>query len=72
MTHLLKEAFTKASKLPQTEQNALARWMLDELLSEKKWEQAFAGSETSPSLLASEALKEHRQGKTKRLNPDQL
>ena len=72
MTQLLKQAFAKASKLPPVEQNVIARRMIDEITSEKKWDESFAESESSLSTLASEALKEHRQGKTKRLDPDKL
>ncbi|OGR82833.1 MAG: hypothetical protein A2901_03895 [Elusimicrobia bacterium RIFCSPLOWO2_01_FULL_54_10] len=38
MTHLLKQAFSKASKLPEVEQNVIARWMIEELASERRWE----------------------------------
>ena len=72
MTHLLKQAFVKASKLPEVEQNVLARWMIEELASERRWERAFAESEDALSKLAQEALKEHKQGKTKLLDPDRL
>ena len=72
MTHLLKQAFSKASKLPEVEQNVLARWMLEDLASERRWDQAFAESESILSELADEALKEHKAGKTKLFNPDHL
>ena len=45
MTKLLEKAFEKASQLPGVEQNALARWMLEELGAERKWEESFAASE---------------------------
>jgi hypothetical protein len=64
MTRLLEKAFAEASRLPNTEQNALARWLLDELEAEKKWEQAFAESEDVLERLADEALEMNRQGKT--------
>ena len=35
MTKLLEKAFAKVSRLPDVEQNALARWMLEELEAEK-------------------------------------
>ncbi len=35
MTKLLEKAFKEASKLPEFEQNALARWLIDEIISEK-------------------------------------
>lgn len=37
MTALLEKAFEQASRLPEMEQNALAKWMLDELQSESRW-----------------------------------
>jgi hypothetical protein len=72
MTELLKKAFEKVSKLPESEQNAFARWLLDELTSEQRWDEAFANSEDLLSQLADEALVEHRKGKTKLLGPDTL
>ena len=72
MTELLKKAFEKVSKLPESEQNAFARWLLDELASEQRWDEAFANSEDLLSQLADEALVEHRKGKTKLLGPDTL
>jgi len=48
--------------------NLYARWLLDELLVEKKWDPLFAQSEEVLSNLADEALKEHLAGKTKVLN----
>jgi hypothetical protein len=37
MTQLLKDAFAEAEKLPREEQDAFARWLLEELASEKPW-----------------------------------
>lgn len=65
MTQLLEEAFTEASKLPELQQNILAKWILDELLSENKWDSLFASSEDTLAALADEALIEYEQGKTK-------
>ncbi len=65
MTKLLEEAFKKASKLPEVEQNALAKWLLEELEDERKWEKEFSESEDALDQLADEAVKEHRNGKTK-------
>jgi hypothetical protein len=72
MTQLLEKAFEEASKLPELEQNALARWLIDEVISERKWEKSFAESEDILDKLADEALAEHAQGKTKPLDVDQL
>jgi len=72
MTQLLERAFTEASKLPELQQNVLARWLIDELLVEKKWERLFANSEDLLADLAEEALQEHRAGKTQPLDLDVL
>jgi hypothetical protein len=72
MTQLLEQAFNEAAKLSELEQNAIARWLLLELASEKRWEKSFAESEDLLSQLADEALAEHMQGKTELLQPDKL
>ncbi len=64
MAKLLEEAFRKASQLPEAEQNAIAKWLLEELEDEKKWEREFSESEDVLDQLADEAFKEHRKGKT--------
>lgn len=72
MTQLLEKAFIEASKLPELQQNRLARWLLDELQTEKKWETLFAESEELLSHLADEALQEHQARKTQILDLDKL
>ncbi len=70
MTKLLTQAFEQATRLPEVEQNALAKWLLDELNSEKKWSASFAESEDVLDKLADEALEAKRQGKTAPLDLD--
>jgi hypothetical protein len=72
MTKLLKKAFEEASKLPEIEQNSLAKWVLEELEADKKWDKVFAESEEILNQLANEALEAHQQGKTKPLDIDKL
>ncbi len=72
MTELLEKAFQEASILPELEQNALARWLIDEIIVEKKWERTFAESEDVLDILANEALKEYSEGKTKLLDINRL
>jgi hypothetical protein len=72
MTKLLEKAFAEAVKLPKKEQDKLAKWLLAELESERRWDDAFARSPDHLTRLADEALKEHRKGRTKPLNPEQL
>jgi len=40
--------------------------------ADQRWEEAFASSQEALSRLADEALAEHRAGRTKRLNVDEL
>lgn len=72
MTKLLEKAFQEASKLPEGEQDALARALLDEMSSERRWDELFAGSPDLLEELAKEALEEHRTGRTEKLDPDRL
>ncbi|MCF8027101.1 MAG: hypothetical protein K9K81_01935 [Desulfobacteraceae bacterium] len=72
MTQLLEKAFEEAAKLPDLEQNALARWLMDEIISEKKWGKSFAESEDVLDQLADEAISEHAQSKTKPLDGHSL
>lgn len=72
MTQLLKKAFDEVSKLPEQEQNDFAAWLLEELASEQRWSELFAKSEVKLSQLAAEALAEHREGKTRALDVENL
>jgi hypothetical protein len=47
-------------------------WLLAELESERRWEEALAESEDELSGLAEEALAEYRRGKAEDLDPDAL
>ena len=72
MTKLLAKAFEQATQLPDVEQDALAKWLLDELQSEKRWSEAFAESEDILEKLADKALAEKRRGKTTPLDLERL
>jgi hypothetical protein len=72
MTKLLQRAFDEASKLPEVEQDALGRILLDELAAERRWEELFVGSPDLLAELADEALVEHRAGLTQKLDPKKL
>jgi hypothetical protein len=72
MTQLLQNAFDEASRLPETDQNALAKWLLEEIHSERKWAKSFAESEEVLERLADKAQEEKRVGKTTPLDLDRL
>ena len=68
MTKLLEEAFKKASQLPVIEQNSFARWILEELEAEKKWNNIISDSESLLDELTDEALEERKRGATESLD----
>jgi hypothetical protein len=72
MTKLLQKAFDEASKLPEAEQEALGHMLLEELASERRWEELFGGSPDLRGDLADQALAEHRAGRTEKLDPKKL
>ncbi len=72
MTELLKKAFAEASRLEGSEQDALGRWLLQELASQRRWDETWASSQDTLAALADEALAEHRDGRTQKLDPQEL
>ena len=72
MTALLEKAFAQATRLPDDEQDAVARWLMDELESERHWSRSFETSQRQLADLAQEALAEDLAGRTRPLDPDQL
>jgi len=72
MTQLLEKAFSQASQLPELQQNIFAKWIMEELLAEKKWDCLFSESEDLLAELADEALSEYEQGKTRIMDVDAL
>ena len=72
MTRLLEKAFAEASRLPERDQDAIAEIVLAELASEERWSELFEKSQDALAELAEEALAEHRAGKTRPLNLDDL
>ena len=64
MTTLLQQAFSQATQLPPTEQDALAALLLEEMADDKRWEKSFVQSQNTLAKLAQEALAEFAAGKT--------
>jgi hypothetical protein len=67
MTHLLKKAMTEIEKLPESEQDAVAALVLEEIASERRWTELFARSQDKLAELAEKALADHAAGRTKPL-----
>ena len=72
MTELLERAFAEAAMLTPAEQDSLALRIPEDLDSDRRWDDSFARSAGQLSVLADEALTEHRAGCTKPLDPDSL
>lgn len=72
MTQLLERAIAEVTKLSPEEQDAFARWMLEELADEERWQKSFDESQDLLARLADEALADFRAGKTEKLDPDNL
>ncbi len=72
MTNKLKKAFDAASKLPPADQDALAAAILEEVAVDGLWEAAFTQQPAALERLADEALEEHRAGRTRPLEPDEI
>ena len=65
MTDSLQRAFAEISQLSDSDQDAIAAWLLGELSSERKWDELFKNSQGTLSMLAKEAILEYASGATK-------
>ena len=70
MTQLLERAVSEAARLPDSEQDALASLLLEEIASEARWSTAFADSQPQLAQLAADALAEFQAGRTLPLDPE--
>jgi len=70
MTKALEEAFREASKLPESDQDALAAAIRAELKTEAEWESLLSSSQGALGKLADEALDEYRAGRSQPLDPE--
>jgi hypothetical protein len=72
MTQLLDQALAEIRKLPETEQNAIAALILDELADERIWDEAFANSQESLARVAERVREDIRAGRVSRTGMDEL
>ena len=70
MTKALEEAFREASRLPESEQDALAAAIRAEIEAEEEWKLLLSKSSNELGKLADEALSEYRAGRTEPLDPE--
>jgi hypothetical protein len=72
MARILDDVLAKLSALPAEEQERIARWLLDELEDEERWDKQFSKSQDALKKLADEARAERTAGRTTDLDPDRL
>lgn len=72
MTVLLKEAFEKVSKLPEAQQDEIAKELLAEIEAEERWDETLKKTEDKLGQLADKALKDFKAGKFKKMGFDEL
>jgi hypothetical protein len=67
MTELLEKAFAEAARLPEEEQDMLAKTLLEDFAAEQKWNGSLSNSQDKLAALADEALAEFEQDETRPL-----
>ena len=72
MTKLAAEAWEKLQELDDAEQDRLARLILDDIESERRWDELFAKSQDLLGEMAAEAKAEYEAGLTDELTADKL
>ena len=72
MTQLLEQAIGEARKLPASEQDAIAALILEELADERRWDEAFAGSQDQLSALAAKVRRDVADGRVRDVGIDEL
>ena len=68
MTPLLQKAYAEAALLPEADQDTIAALMLEEIASERRWQESFAKSQDWLAQMAREAIEEDNAGKTMLIN----
>ena len=72
MTKLLEQAIAKARELSEADQDAIGQLVLDEIESERHWDELFAKSPEKLRKLADHAWAEHEAGRSEPLDPEKL
>ena len=72
MTTLAARAWKELQGLDDAEQDRLAQLVLDEIESERRWNELFAESQDVLEKMGDKALSDHLAGRTRPLDPDQL
>lgn len=72
MTELLERAIARLQALPESEQDAIAAMILEEIEDDRRWNESFSRSPDILAKLATSAMAEYRAGQTQELDPQTL
>jgi aspartate/glutamate racemase len=72
MTELLERAIARLQTLSESEQNAIASIILEEIEDERLWDESFSRSPNVLAELAASAMAEYHAGETQELDPETL
>jgi aspartate/glutamate racemase len=72
VTQLLEKALAEIHKLSESQQDALASMILEELADERLWEESFARSQDQMAKLAEKARQDIRAGRVRNIGIDEL
>ena len=72
MTELLERAIARLQTLPESEQNAIASIILEEIEDERLWDESFSRSPNVLAELAASAMAEYHAGEIQELDPETL
>ncbi|WAL58302.1 hypothetical protein [Thermocoleostomius sinensis] len=72
MTELLERAIARLQALPESEQDAIAAMILEEIEDDRRWDESFSRSPNILAKLAASAIAEYHAGQTQELDPETL
>src|SRR5262249_47265375 len=72
MTQLLQQALSEVQKLPETEQDAIAALILEELADERRWQERFSRSQDQLARMAAKAREDIQASRVRSGGFDQL
>lgn len=72
MTQLLEQAIGEARKLSESEQDAIAALILEEIADDRRWDAAFANSQDQLSKLAAKVRRNIAEGRVRDIGIDEL
>ncbi|MEA5536159.1 hypothetical protein [Crocosphaera sp. XPORK-15E] len=72
MTELLERVIARLQTLPESEQDAIAAMILEEIEDDRRWDESFSRSPDILAKLAASEMAEYHAGKTQELDPETM